>query len=103
MRKALADRLVRMTEATLRAYLDDPLSEIRRAAAMGLAKRGSVAHVERLADLLADPEPLVRLAAHTALCQLSAEDLGPTVDGTEDDRADAVVQWKKWWKAKKGG
>ena len=103
LRDALADRMVRMTEATLRQYLDDTLSEIRRAAALGLAKRGSTAHVDRLADLLMDPNPVVERAAHTALCKLSTEDLGPAIDAKEDDRADAVARWKKWWKAKKSG
>jgi hypothetical protein len=100
-RAALADRMVRMTDLTLRRYLGDELAEIRRAAALGLAKRNSRANSDRLADLLLDPEPLVGRAAHTALCQLSGEDLGPGIDADEAGRAEAVERWKKWWQGKK--
>ncbi|HKB05655.1 MAG TPA: hypothetical protein VKD90_25765 [Gemmataceae bacterium] len=100
-REALAERMMRMTDLTLRRYLDDELAEIRRAAALGLAARKSRAHSERLADLLLDPEPLVGAAAHTALCQLSGEDFGPGIDTDETGRAEAVERWKKWWQGKK--
>lgn len=100
LRDALAERMGRMTEGTLGRYLDDPLPEIRRAAALGLAKKGSTAHVGRLADLLTDPDPLVVRGAHEALRQLSKEDLGPGDGASETDRADAAVRWRKWWQAR---
>jgi HEAT repeat protein len=100
-RAALAERMVRMTDLTLRRYLDDELAEIRRAAALGLANRKSKTHSDRLADLLLDPEPLVGAAAHTALCQLSGEDYGPGIDADETARSEAVERWKKWWQGKK--
>jgi HEAT repeat protein len=90
-----------MTDLTLRRYLDDQLAEIRRAAALGLAKRNTKAHTDRLADLLLDPEPLVGQAAHTALCQLSGQDFGPGIDADEAGRAEAVERWKKWWQGKR--
>jgi HEAT repeat protein len=100
-RAALADRMVRMTDLTLRRYLDDELAEIRRAAALGLAKRQTKAHADRLADLLLDPEPLVGRAAHTALCQLSGEDFGPGLDADETAKDEAAERWKKWWREKR--
>jgi HEAT repeat protein len=102
LRDALAARMGRMTAETLGRYLHDPLPEIRRAAALGLAKKGSTAHVGRLADLLTDPDPLVVGGAHEALRQLSKEDLGPGDGASEQDRAEAAVQWRKWWQAKAG-
>jgi HEAT repeat protein len=101
LRDALARRMVRMTDDTLRTYLDDPLPEIRRAAALGLAKQKNKAHADRLADLLVDPDPLVGRAAHDALCQLSGKDFGPGIDAGEADRAEAVARWKAWGQAKK--
>jgi hypothetical protein len=103
VRAALAERMVRMTDTTLRRYLDDPLPEIRRAAALGLAKKGNSAHIDRLADLLLDPDPLVVQGAHEALCRLSGHDFGPKIGSSEDDRAEAAIQWRKWWQAKKAG
>jgi HEAT repeat protein len=100
-RAALADRMVRMTDLTLRRYLDDELAEIRRAAALGLAKRQTRAHSDRLADLLLDPEPLVGRAAHTALCQLSGQDFGPALDADEAAKGEAVERWKEWWREKR--
>jgi hypothetical protein len=101
LRDALADRMVRMKDSTLRDYLADPLAEIRRAAALGLAKRGTKSYSDRLADLLVDPDPLVGRAAHTALCQLSGEDFGPDIGADDAERADAVARWKKWSGGKK--
>ena len=103
LRDALAERMVRMTDLTLRRYLDDPLAEVRRAAALGLARRGTKTHADRLADLILDPEPLVGQSAHTALCQLSGQDFGPAIDADEAARAEAVEKWKAWWRERKKG
>ena len=102
LREALAARMVRMTPETLGRYLNDPLPELRRAAALGLARKGSTAHVNRLADLLTDPDPLVARGAHDALRELSKQDLGPGDGASEQDRAEAAVRWRKWWKEKGG-
>ena len=98
LREALAARMVRMTPDTLARYLNDPLPELRRAAALGLAKKGNTAHVNRLADLLTDPDPLVVRGAHEALKELAKEDLGPGDGASEQDRAEAAVKWRKWWR-----
>jgi HEAT repeat protein len=101
LRDALAARLGRMTNLTLGRYLHDPLPEIRRAAALALAEKGSTDHVGRLSDLLSDPDPLVVEAAHAALSKLSGTDLGPGDGASDADRAEAGAAWRKWWQAKK--
>ncbi|HJZ94224.1 MAG TPA: HEAT repeat domain-containing protein [Gemmataceae bacterium] len=101
LREALAARMVRMTDDTLRRYLDDELAEIRRAAVLGLARRGTKTHVARITELLSDPEPVVQRAAHAALCQLSGQDFGPKIGATEAERTLAIAEWDKWWAGKK--
>ncbi len=97
-RDALADRLTRMTAATLGDKLRDDDPEVRRAAALASAMKEERSHVPRLIDLLADPEPPVARAAHAALKSLTAQDFGPEPDATRADVAQAVLRWKDWWR-----
>jgi hypothetical protein len=97
-REALASRLTRVTEETLKRQLDDRLSEVRRAAVLELVRRQNKSSFERMTALLLDPEPAVQRAARTALCQLSGQDFGPKQDATDSERALAVSQWREWWK-----
>ena len=90
-RDALADRLSRMTAATLAEKLRDDDAEVRRAAALACAMKDERSHVPRLIELLGDPEPTVSRSARAALKSLAGQDLG----------ADAAA-WKDWW-AKNGG
>ncbi len=99
-RKALRERLSRMTERSLVQYLEDDNVEIRRAAVLGLAIRDFKAQTGRAIDLLLDPEPLVQRAAHTALKELSGKDLGPPLNPTETERNEAVSRWKQWWQGR---
>jgi hypothetical protein len=97
-RDALADRLKRMTAATLADKLGDEDAEIRRAAALAAAMKDERSHVPRLIELLSDPEPPVARAAHAALKSLTGQDLGPEPDATRADIAQAVQRWKDWWR-----
>jgi hypothetical protein len=99
-RTALAERLARMTVATLGGYLCDEDPEVRRAALLALAMRESTAHVPRMIELLRDPEPSVERAAHAALKSLSGLELGPRLSPTEAEREQAVAEWKDWWRRK---
>src|SRR5262249_28707287 len=90
-RDALAERLGRMTAATLRAKLQSDDAEIRRAAALACAIKGDIRFAGELIPLLEDPEPTVVRAAETALKTLSGQDLGPS-----------VVKWKDWLASKSG-
>ena len=90
-REALAQRLTRMTSNTLIRYLQDPDAEIRRAAALAVAKKENNALIPDLIPLLNDPVPAVAQAAHAALKAMSGEALGPSAD-----------EWKAWWRNHQG-
>jgi hypothetical protein len=59
--------------------------------------RDITAHTARLIELLLDPEPVVRRAAHVALKELSGKDFGPRLNPTEKELHDAVSRWRAWW------
>jgi hypothetical protein len=88
-REALAERLSRMTAATLRDKLADEDAEIRRAAALACTVKGDKDFVPDLIRLLDDSVPAVARAALAALKELSGQDLGASGD-----------KWKAWWKKK---
>jgi len=93
--------MTRMTERTLGRYLQDDDPEIRRAAALGLAMRESIAHLPRIIELLRDPDPAVRPAARAALRTLSGQDFGPELTATEEERERAVTRWQEWWEKRR--
>ncbi len=96
-RDALAERLTRMTAATLRSELKDDDPEIRRAASLACAMKDDKTHIPDLIPLLDDPEPLVGRAAHAALKSLSNQDFGPDKEASPAERLKAVADWKTWW------
>jgi hypothetical protein len=100
-RDALAERLTRMTAATLRDKLKDEDLEIRRAAALASAMKSEQSFVPDLIALLSDPEPPVARAAHAALKALAREDFGPEADATRAERTAAISKWKAWWASQK--
>jgi hypothetical protein len=97
-REALAERMARMTSATLGVRLEDDDREVRRAAALAVAMKEDRAHVGRLIDLLDDRETLVSRAAHAALKSLSNEDFGPAADASREQRKQSMAAWRAWWK-----
>jgi HEAT repeats/Prenyltransferase and squalene oxidase repeat len=100
--EALADRLGRMTAATLRDKCRDSNLEVRRAAALACASKKDQTFVPDLIHLLGDPEPRVWRAARAALKSLTSEDLGPADSASIQARYEAVMRWRDWW-AKKSG
>jgi len=96
-REALAQRLTRMTAATLREQLKDDDPEIRRAAALACAMKDDKSHVADLIPLLEDREPLVGRAAHAALKSLTGKDFGPEANASRQEAANAVAAWKGWF------
>jgi hypothetical protein len=96
-REALADRLTRMTVATLRDMLQDEDLEIRRAAALACALKEEKSFVPDLIKLLDDAEPHVWRAAHAALKTLTSQDFGPELDANRSERSQALSRWKEWW------
>jgi hypothetical protein len=101
-RDALAERMSRMTAATLRERLGDENAEMRRAAALACAMREEKEHIPRLIELLDDPEVQVARAAYAGLKSLSGKDFGPAKDAGRAEIAKAVIAWKAWWKEQGG-
>jgi hypothetical protein len=99
-REALAERMARMTSATLEVRMKDDDPEMRRAAALACAMKEETEHVPRLIELLDDPETSVSRAAYAALKSLSNKDFGPVKDASRAERDKAIAAWKAWWKEK---
>jgi hypothetical protein len=100
-RDALAERLARMTAATLRDKLRDGLPEVRRATALACAMKDEKGFVPDLIGLLEDPEPRVARAAHAALVALTRQDLGPANGAAAAERTQAATRWRDWWTSRK--
>jgi hypothetical protein len=96
-RQALAERLTRMSSATLKDKLQDEDAEIRRAAALAVGMKEDKTNVPRLIEMLKDPEATVGRAAHAALKSLSNQDFGPTADASKADLDKAIAAWQEWW------
>jgi hypothetical protein len=101
-RDALAERLTRMTNSTLREKLQDESTEVRRAATLACAMKEDKTFVPDLIARLDDAQRTVSLAAHAALKALTQKDFGPATDATPRERAGAMVRWKEWWKRQEG-
>ncbi|MBX7103729.1 MAG: hypothetical protein K1X57_06590 [Gemmataceae bacterium] len=99
LRNALAERLARMTPATLRTCLKDPAEELRRAAAVACAIKEDKEMIPDLIAALDDSAPWVVRACGVALARLTGQDFGPAANASADERAKAVAAWKSWWKA----
>jgi hypothetical protein len=97
-RDALAQRLARMTPATLTDYLKDDEPELRIAAALACDLKESKAHIPQLIEMLRDKEPVVAQAAHRALKDLSKQEFGPMLDASAAERDKAIAAWQEWWK-----
>ncbi|HEY7311138.1 MAG TPA: hypothetical protein VH643_17375 [Gemmataceae bacterium] len=95
--EALVVRLTRMTDKTLTAYLRDEQAEIRRAAALAAARKGSKPLIPEIIPLLREPRVPVREGAHEALKDLTGEDFGPDADANREGRIAAARKWLDWW------
>jgi hypothetical protein len=96
-REALALRLARMTNETLRGKLEAEDVEIRRAAALACAVKEDKKFIPALIRLLDDKEAVVERAAHAALKSLTDKDFGPRANATEEERKAAIKKWRAWW------
>lgn len=90
-REALADRLTRMTVATLRDKLQDDDPEVRRGAVQACARKGEKELVPDLIALLDGGEPWTAHLAETGL---------KTMTGREHVTPAA---WRTWWEGQKQG
>jgi uncharacterized protein (TIGR03067 family) len=94
---ALVERLSRLRPSTLLDKLQDANSEVRRAAALACAMRGSKEMIPEIVKMLEDSEPRVGRAAHRALQLLTGKDFGPAQDAEAAERRKAAGLWKNYW------
>lgn len=100
-REALAERLCRMTPATLRAMLKADEAELRRAAALACGMKDDKGHVADLIELIIDPDEQVTRAAKAALKSLTGQDHGPPAGASAGQKALALTAWREWFAAQK--
>ncbi len=95
-REALAERLTRMTPATLRAMAAAEDAELRRAAVLAMAMKDDKAHIPDLIAALSDEEDMVVRAARAGLRSLTGEDFGPAPNATAGQKQLATQSWQQW-------
>jgi hypothetical protein len=100
-REALAERLTRMTAATLREMVKNDEPELRRAAVLAMAMKDDKEHVPDLVVALNDTEDAVIRAARAGLKSLTGEDFGPAPGASAGERAAAIRKWSEWIKKNK--
>ena len=91
----LAQRLARMTEATLKSALASDHDEIRAAAAKAIGYKGSPLCKE-LGSAVRDKSLLVGKEAQATLVKLTGEDLGPAENASAAERFAAGQRWEKF-------
>jgi hypothetical protein len=96
-RDALAERLARLTVATIRTKLKDDDAEVRRAATLACAMKEDKAFIPDLIGVLDDKDNWVVRSSAVALRTLTGQDFGPSASATAEERAKAVAAWKAWW------
>lgn len=79
-RQALAERLKRMSDKTLKEYLKDEDPVLRRGAIGGIARKEAKDLLKDLVPLLKDSESDVAEEAYDALCKLTGQDFGKAAD-----------------------
>ena len=94
-RDCLAERLSRMTVATLRDKLKDDRTEVRRAATLACAMKEDKAFIPDLIAVLDDAEGIVVRAAGAGLRVLTGENFGPPANATPEERAKAIAACSK--------
>lgn len=101
VRDALAERLTRMTAATLREMLNSEEPELRRAAALACGMKDDPSHIPDLILLVRDDNTAVWPAARAALKSLTGQDFGPAPNSSADQRQQAAKAWQAWYERTK--
>jgi hypothetical protein len=99
-RDALAERLCRMSAATLRTMLKGDEVELRRAAALACAMKDDKDHIPDLINALTDADDDVVRAAKAGLKSLTGKDFGPA-SMSAGQKALTVSAWKEWYAKEK--
>jgi hypothetical protein len=95
-RKFLAQRMERMTAATLVRYLEYDDEEIRLAAAKAAVGKEDLALVGPLIELLPARNVALGDAAHAALVKLTGQDFGPFAGKGTAERFVIIKRWQAW-------
>ena len=77
--------------------LHDPAPARRVTAIAAVRDTQDGAAVPLLIELLADRDPAVRLAAHSALVDLTGRETDYRPWISEEAQRDAVLEWRAWW------
>jgi HEAT repeat protein len=101
-RESLAERMTRMSAATLRDKLKDTSPEVRRAAALACAMKKSRNEIPDLIALLQDADPAVPPAARAALKSLTNQDFGAVSGRDRAEQTRVASAWKAWWQGQIG-
>ncbi|QEL15683.1 hypothetical protein [Limnoglobus roseus] len=96
-RAALADRLTRMTAATLKAMLADRDAELRRAACLAVAMKDEKSLTLDLIDRVTDIDDIVVRATRASLKAMFNKDLGPPTGSNDERKRIALDEWKSWY------
>jgi hypothetical protein len=98
-RDALAERLTRMTQKTLRDMLKDTEAELRRAACLATAMKEDADMIPDLISKLADPNEFVVRAARAGLKSFGqiGTDFGPKNGADDDAKTKAAEAWAAWY------
>jgi hypothetical protein len=78
-------------------HLGSPWSNVRRAAAEELGRRGHWDAIPRLIERLDDPDADVRAASAESLRRLTNQFLGYRATASLGRRRDAADRWRAWW------
>ncbi len=93
--------LGRAPDAEVQALSASKHPSLRAAAALESGRRGAWTPVPALIELLVDPEPAVREAAHGALRRITgevAEPFGPGLAVAGTAGGSRVERWRQWWR-----
>lgn len=100
-REALAERLARMSAATLKGLMTNSDPEVRRGAVLAAAMRDDKGHVPDLIERVNDEDDRVVRAARAGLRSLTGVDHGPPADAGPGARSQAQAAWRAWWASQK--
>jgi HEAT repeat protein len=100
-RAALAERLTRMTDETLRTMAQDKDAELRRGAVLAMAMKDDKNHLPDLIAALIDEDESVVRAARAGLKSLTNQDFGPAAGANLADRTAAAKAWFEWLRKQK--
>jgi hypothetical protein len=101
VREALAQRLTRMTVATLIRFLKDANVEVRRGAAVACGIKKDKQFIPELIQTLADTDASVVQASRTSLKILSSQDFGPALTASAAEQIQSLWDWQAWWDRQK--